>query len=565
MTELIQTCSKPTTANVTLIRELAIEAYPVAAPCANWLVHEGQDGWPLVAHRQFILATRDTGYRSTSAAVSELIDNALQAGADVVHVLVREDRLDTQTAHVPNRRIALAVIDNGSGMNAAALRTALQFGGSERFNDRSGAGRFGMGLPNSSVSQSPRLELYSWRDGQSPLYSYLDVCEIARGTMCEVPAPVRRQLPEWVRAAIDTVGHRVANSGTLVLWPECDRLQYRKASTVRAKLHDVLGRTYRYALRGKIRLLVDGHPVAPVDPLMEWGSVAEKYGAATQYSDELSYEFKVPAAPTRTSIVRVRFTVLPVRRWARLPVEARRELGIIGGGGVSIVRAGREVDYGWYLMGAKRRENYDDWWRCEVRFEPALDEYFGVTHSKQGVTPHPALQDALAADLEQIARTLNLRIRSEFLRLAATGGARPNGEQQDLPNVLPVADDAAARVARERERFLPPAEQRIRRFRIAHAPLASARFFVAALERGELVVTLNSEHPMYAAASRADAGSRELFDTVLLAAARAEVMVRAGGHAPSRIGRSAAGTADALEHFAEAWSDTLAAYLGRRA
>jgi hypothetical protein len=543
----------------------ALGAYPVTAPRAYRLVHENQYHWPLVADRQFILATRDTGYRSTSAAVSELIDNALQAGADVVHVLVREDRIDTQQPGASNRRVSLAVLDNGSGMNAVTLRTALQFGGSERFNDRSGAGRFGMGLPNSSVSQSRRLELYSWRDGQSPLYSYLDVREIARGTMREVPAPTTRQLPEWVRTAIDTAGPAVPNSGTLVLWPECDRLAYRKASTVRTKLNDAIGRTYRYALRGKIRLFVDGHPVAPVDPLMEWGSVAEKYGAATQYDDELSYEFRVPMAPSRTSIVRVRFTVLPVRRWARLPLEVRRELGIIGGGGVSIVRAGREVDYGWYLMGAKRRENYDDWWRCEVRFEPELDEYFGVTHSKQGITPHPALQKALAVDLEQIARTLNVRIRSEFHRLSATRGTRTHAEQHACKSVLPVDEDAATRVACERERFLPIAEQRIRRFRIAHAPLTSARFFIAALERGELLVTVNTEHPMYAAASRTGVGSREFFDTVLLAAARAEVIVRSGTSAQSRTRRSADPIADALEYFLEAWSDTLASYLSRRA
>lgn len=564
MTTLIQTPVSGSKADGMRMRGLGLDSYPFTVSRLNWAVREGQDHWPLVADRQFILATRDTGYRSTSAAVSELIDNALQAGADLVHLLVREDRMDMQPPGVSTRRISLAVLDNGSGMNAAALRTALQFGGSERFNDRSGAGRFGMGLPNSSVSQSRRIDLYSWRDGHDPLYSYLDVREIARGTMCEVPTPVRHQLPEWVRTAIDAVGHSVPNSGTLVLWPECDRLPYRKASTVRAKLYDALGRTYRYALRNTIRIFVDGRPVNPVDPLMEWGSIAEKYGAAAQYGDELSYEFKVPTAPSRTSKVRVRFTVLPIRRWARLPLEVRRALGIIGGGGVSIVRAGREVDYGWYLMGAKRRENYDDWWRCEVCFEPELDEYFGVTHSKQSITPHPALQDALSADLEQIARTLNVRIRREFLRLATTCRTRPGGEQQDLAGVLPV-ENAAVKVARERERFLPPGEQRIRRFRITHAPLASARFFVASLERGELVVTLNSEHPMYAAARRAEAGSREVFDTVLLAAARAEVMMRSRDYAPLRALQSADATADSLEHFVEAWSDTLAAYLSRRA
>ncbi len=549
-----------------LTRGLALGAYSPVGSRASWVVREEQDRWPLVADRQFILATRDTGYRSISAAVSELVDNALQSGADTVHVFVREERSNREASNTRRRRVSLAVLDNGSGMDARALRTALQFGGSDRFNDRSGAGRFGMGLPNSSVSQSRRLELFSWRDALGPLFSYLDVREISRGTMHEVPAPIACELPEWVSAAVEAGGHTVPACGTLVLWPECDRLPYRKASTVRAKLSEDLGRTHRYALRKGVQVVVDGCLVEPVDPLMEWGGVAEKYGCATPYGDELRYEFKVPTDPSRTSVVRVRFTVLPVRRWARLPLEVRRELGIIGGAGISIVRAGREVDYGWHLMGAKRRENYDDWWRCEVRFEPELDEYFGVTHSKQGITPHPALQEALAADLEQIARTLNVRIRSEFLRLATDRASRTVDEQKNLSCVLPVAEVAAEKIARERERFLPPVEQRIRRFRLTDAALATARFFAVTLNKGELVVTLNNEHPLYGAVGRADAPSRELLETMLLAAARAEIAARTLPNASPVTQRCTAGNSQGpLEHFFEAWSDALAAYLGRRA
>ena len=77
------------------------------------------------------------------------------------------------------------------------------------------------------------------------------------------------------------------------------------------------------------------------------------------------------------------------------------------GAGVSIVRAGREIDHGWFFMGGKRKENYDDWWRCEVRFEPSLDELFGVTHTKQQVYPSAAVLDILTPDLEQAARALD--------------------------------------------------------------------------------------------------------------------------------------------------------------
>src|SRR5438105_8657190 len=110
---------------------------------------------PLVADHQFILATRSTGYRSLAAALAELIDNGLQAGADRIRVFINEERTGN------GREISIAVLDNGSGMDAHTLVKALQFGGSNRFDDRTGLGRFGMGLPNSSVSQSRRLQVYT--------------------------------------------------------------------------------------------------------------------------------------------------------------------------------------------------------------------------------------------------------------------------------------------------------------------------------------------------------------------------------------------------------------------
>jgi len=73
-------------------------------------------------------------------------------------------------------------------MSASDLRTALQFGGSGRFNDRNGSGRFGMGLPNSSLSQARRLEVFTWQKHKQVLCCHLDADEIAQGKMSKVPA-----------------------------------------------------------------------------------------------------------------------------------------------------------------------------------------------------------------------------------------------------------------------------------------------------------------------------------------------------------------------------------------
>src|SRR5262245_64201728 len=82
----------------------------------------------LVSEEHFVLATRDTGYRTVAAAVAELVDNSLQAGATKIQILVTD---------VNNLGVSVAVLDDGCGMDKAVLATALRFGGTTRFNDRS--------------------------------------------------------------------------------------------------------------------------------------------------------------------------------------------------------------------------------------------------------------------------------------------------------------------------------------------------------------------------------------------------------------------------------------------
>jgi hypothetical protein len=55
-------------------------------------------------------------------------------------------------------------------------------------------------------------------------------------------------------------------------------------------------------------------------------------------------------------------------------------------------------------MGDKRKENYDDWWRCEISFSPDLDEMFGVTHTKQEIKQSEFMNNILVPDMEQTAR-----------------------------------------------------------------------------------------------------------------------------------------------------------------
>jgi len=138
---------------------------------------------PLVAVRPFIEATRDSGYKSTSAALAELLDNSFEANASCVRLEISEQTKGGEKS--------VSVIDDGHGMSRAAMEVALQFGGSTRFNSRQGSGRYGMGLPNGSLTQARRIDLFSWVHPQGIWSTHLDVDEVAEGMVNGVPRPVR--------------------------------------------------------------------------------------------------------------------------------------------------------------------------------------------------------------------------------------------------------------------------------------------------------------------------------------------------------------------------------------
>jgi len=303
-----------------------------------------------------------------------------------------------------------------------------------------------------------------------------------------------------------------------------------------------------------VRITVNGDNVEPIDPLLCRNP--SRMSGAEPVGDPLRYEIRAPGNPAVASVISVRFSLLPVAAWAQRSNPEKQLLGITGRAGVSVVRAGREIDYGWYLMGQKRKENYDDWWRCEIAFDPELDEYFRVTHSKQGVFPHPKLVEMIGPDLEQMARLLNMRVRSEFRRISAgAGGSQFSVQTLKRKRREPSLPKMRAPLnATRREQLLPPLRRSVRRYILRTAALSSSRFFTVEQEGDTAVVTLNSDHPFHEFVYRPESenGQQDQFrlECIVLAAARAELAQR--------------GSRALTDDYVEAWSDALAVFLKAR-
>ena len=488
------------------------------------------DAPPVVDVPNFLRATRDTGYKSTSLAIAELIDNSIQADATVVaiHITKSKDRNDP---------IELTVVDDGCGMEADTLRSCLRFGGTSRFDDRSSLGRFGMGLPNGSLSRARRIEVCSWRDGQA-LGTSLDLDDLVANRLTTLPEPDACDLPVH---ALD------CNSGTMVALRRCDRIEFRRPSTLIARLHRDLGRIYRHPLRSGLTILINGDETEAIDPLMLGLSESDK-DCAQPFGEVIAYTQQVGSS---RGTIEVRFSELPVAQWHALGNDEKRERGITGDPGVSIVRSGREVAAGWYFMGGKRRENYDDWWRCEIQFDPCLDEMFGITHSKQSIRPSPELNDLLSRDLEPIARALSARVRRNFDLVKMRG---PVSDAEKLANRASRSTDRRSEADSDPAQGSRASHSR-RRYNVSFEPLAGTRVYETSTSGGTVQVTINSHHPFYTEILAPLATGDDATDRAVATNLTLFLLAMAGAETDGESQRST------IDGYGQAWSDILACFL----
>lgn len=344
-----------------------------------------------------VSALRDSGYKNAAFAIAELMDNSIQAGAKNVELLCGE-RVEKLKQRSKSRINRIAVLDDGCGMDAEVLQMALQFGNGTYLDDFSGIGRFGMGLPSSSISQARRVDVWTWQEGiANAIHTYIDIDEIKKGSLTQVPIPNHKPIPSIWRET----GNSFGNTGTLVQWSHLDRIIWRTARAIITNSELLIGRMYRYFLTNekvRIRLAsfdMEANPrygkveekfALPNDPLylMQNTSCPPPWDNVPMFAQTgfQNTEFKIKFRE-EVHIVTVRFSYAKeTAREGKNPGRKPHGRHANNNKGVSIVRAGRELelDTSWIDEPASTVER---WWGVEVSFPPALDELFGVTNNKQ--------------------------------------------------------------------------------------------------------------------------------------------------------------------------------------
>lgn len=204
---------------------------------------------------------RSVGY-SLSAALADLIDNSISAGAS--HIEIDADTVDASY---------VAILDDGCGMGLNEAREALRLAGTARQErGETDLGRFGLGLKTASLSQARSVTVCSFDEGHlHGLRWDLDHVETTREWSLQILGEDEaRQTP-----LADELERR--GQGTLVVWDKLDLLLGDTADAggvIRESLAiamDHLALTFHRFLTtpNAITIEVNGTVLSPRDPFLE--------------------------------------------------------------------------------------------------------------------------------------------------------------------------------------------------------------------------------------------------------------------------------------------------------
>jgi len=355
-----------------------------------------------------IESLRDNGFNNTAYALAELIDNSLQAKANRVEVGFIERRNAVTSRHNVDQ---ISVWDNGAGMAPDVLLKAMQFGGSENRNDAEGMGKFGMGLPNSSISQCKRVDVWSWQEPSECYHTYLDVDLMKSGELEEVPQPVKEEVPNLYKEACFQT---MPSSGTLVVWSQLDRLTWKTGGSIHRHCDALIGRLYRnFIAEDKVKLEsiiyretgqdivqeVERMPFVANDPMYLLNTTSlpalpGAYDGETFFEllneEEVPVQYTTESGKDATANVRIRSSIVKKSIAREILKTSTSRLGSTKWGkhcanniGVSIVRANRELVLRDSFLPKEVKSYKGRFIGLEVSFPPCLDLVFGVTNNKQ--------------------------------------------------------------------------------------------------------------------------------------------------------------------------------------
>lgn len=377
---------------------------------------ENKKNYHIFSGSKFIESMRSGGYKDTSYAVAEIVDNAIDAGARHVEIMC-QDKINHTGRNTLDK---IAILDDGQGMNSDELRSALLFGDGTRGSNSKDIGKYGMGLPNSSLSQCKRVDVYTWQNNSEPIHCHMDVDEVKKGKT-EISKPEIEKIPKsW----IDAANNLSKQSGTLVIWSKLDRCSWTTSKKVLEHSTYLIGRIYRKFLAQKditidmIRFKEDdsqevvdkeSNHMLPNDPLylMAPSSTPGKWAKEAMFKPDTNPEERYSIRfDEKIHEIVVRYSI----EKDELRAREHKDQGFTDHGnhagkneGISIIRADREIQLDNFGIPNDPRHR---WWGVEIDIPHTIDLLVGLTNNKQHVVTLATLLRATSRAADDISRNM---------------------------------------------------------------------------------------------------------------------------------------------------------------
>lgn len=520
----------------------------------------------LVFADAFIRGMREIGYKNPAWALAELIDNSFQSGADGVDIRMR----DVDWKMERSKPSQVAIIDNGIGMLSRMISHAVRWGGTDRENDRRGFGRYGYGLPSAAVSLAKRYAVYSKTEGKKWYVVNVDLEALGQAAgddakVDELLLPELGDPPAWLRTPGGGLDVSTLKSGTIVVLQDLDRLYtmngWISGKSLKLKLLQHFGVIYRNTLQDK-KIHVAGSATEVIDPLflLPLARYADETDVVAKRVKTGAFEVE---GQFGKGVVRLRASVLP----PNFQLEDPKAYGAKGSklarrwdimkqyNGILVCRAGRQIDV--VSPEWTKFQNYDANIKIEIDFDPTLDEFFGLTTSKQQIVIDEDMWEKLkqtgknAGGLQALIKDM----RAEFKRMKQALDAKKPSKDDDRPRPSASAmqaaqkfktrssqlspqkaaqaeralKDYARKLASDRDIPIKQAESVAKRetaerlFELDFAAIEEAPFYQAKRLGDQKRLTINTAHPFYEKVYQRSGDAQAGLEVLLFVLAEAEL------------------------------------------
>lgn len=363
---------------------------------------------PPQAH-SLISATRHIGY-SLEAAVADLVDNSIAADAKTVDVDF-EDSLNSY----------IAIIDDGEGMTADELTSAMQYGSADPAQARSekDLGRYGLGLKTASMSQCRVMTVISKKNGEIAARRW-DLDYIAKHKDVVWPLIILEK-DEWKDLpGVEVLKNR--KSGTVVLWQSIDfggsydEMTFDDEMCKMSEHLALVFHRYIYGEEGihKIKIRINGNALKPKDPFLQYVENG-KQGHQCKATQPLGFG--------KSRIILQAFT-LPHDK--ELTPEMRDVLGtgkaLRRTQGFYIYRNKRLITYG-HWFGLKAQGEFFKLARVKVDIPNSVDMKWSLDVKKSIAIPPKQIVAHLRAYVDSVVKQSRNAIRVEVFGKKAKAGS----------------------------------------------------------------------------------------------------------------------------------------------